>query len=66
MAKRSMIVRKSKQAVAASRLRTQLAKNRISVSRQQLSHSGDAVVAAASKIGAARWALKRPRKINSA
>ncbi|HZE59002.1 MAG TPA: hypothetical protein VE085_00420 [Burkholderiales bacterium] len=62
MPKRPMLVRKSKQAVATSRVRAQLAQNRISLSRRQLSHSEDAVVAAASKIGAARWALRRPRK----
>lgn len=57
-----MLVRKSKQVLAAGRTSTRLAKNRISLSRQHLSRSEDAVVAAASKIGAARWTLRRPRR----
>ena len=65
MAKRSTLVRKSTEAAAKSRAIARRAKKRIDLSRKRLSHSEDVVVATASRIGGARWAMRRGRKINA-
>ena len=53
------LVDESRQVLARSRESCRLARNRISRSRRQISHSEDVVVATASAIGAARSALKQ-------
>jgi hypothetical protein len=56
---RDTLIRQSKRALARSRDNSRRARRRVKDSREQLSRSGNVVVATASRIGAARIAIKR-------